>query len=411
MKRIILFIFFISIILCCSFMFIFVSQNEENKRIIKFSSWGSQSEINIVNSLILEFEKQNKNLKIEFMHFPQNYFQKIHMLFASNLEPDIIFINNQNINLYINAGLLEDLSKYFPNADEIFYESSLDCFRKNDKLYAIPRDISNLVVYYNKDLFKERGVKIPSKIKTLDELKILSEILATNDVYGINFEEDMLYWQYYLAANGGGILSDDKKSIIINSKQSIDALNFYADLVNKYHIAPSKAQIGSMTTAQMFINGKLAMYLGGRWMVPKFRETISFDWDILEFPSNTKNKLYIDASGWAVSRKSKNKADAIKLIEYMSSKQTIDKFAEIGLIIPARKDSAQSEIFLDSNKPPKNAIAFIEMLKYSKPTPVNENYNNINDILKEKTQSLFSGEKRAEDIFDAKTIKKLESML
>lgn len=410
MKKNILYIILTILFISISFSFLSSSFSKRNGNIIKFSSWGSQSETKILNSVIKEFEKENPEIKIKFLHFPQNYFQKIHILFASDLAPDVIFINNQNIQLYIQAGLLENLESEFPNADKIFYKTALDCFKKNNQLYAIPRDISNLVIYYNKDIFKKLGIKIPEKINNLDELKTLTEKLTTKENFGINFEEDSLFWSYYLAANGGGIISDDKKSIIIGSKQSIDALNLYSDFVNKYHIAPSKSQIGSMTTAQMFINGKLAMYLGGRWMVPKFRETIKFDWDVIEFPSNNENKLYIDASGWAVSKKSKNKEIAIQFIKYLSSKKNIDKFTEIGLIIPARKDSAEGKYFLD-NKNPKNAKAFLEMLKYSKPTPATENYNYINDILKEKTQSIFLGEKRAEKVFDYKTINKLESKL
>ena len=410
MKKILLYIVSTLILVMLPFSFFFSKSNLGDKNIIKFSSWGSPSEIKLLKSIIQNFEKENPEIKIKLLHFPQNYFQKIHILFASDLAPDVIFINNQNIQLYIQAGLLENLESEFPNADKIFYKTALDCFKKNNKLYAIPRDISNLVIYYNKDIFKKLGIKIPEKINNLHELKTLTEKLTTKENFGINFEEDSLYWSYYLAANGGGILSDDKKSIIINSKQSIEALNLYSDFVNKYHISPSKSQIGSMTTAQMFINGKLAMYLGGRWMVPKFRETIKFDWDVIEFPSNDENKLYIDASGWAVSKKSKNKAYAIKFIQYLSSKQNIDKFTEIGLIIPARKDSSEGKYFLD-NKSPKNAKAFLEMLEYTKPTPVNENYNYINDILREKTQSIFSGEKKAEEVFDYKTINKLESKL
>lgn len=411
MKKIILYVSLISVFFAFLYILLFNNIESENKKIIRFSSWGSQSEVQIIKSVINEYEKNNKDIKIEFLHFPQNYFQKLHMLFASGLEPDIIFINNQNINLYINAKLLEDLTSNFKNADNIFYKSALDCFKNDNKLYAIPRDISNLVIYYNKDFFEDMGINPPAKIKDLNELTQLARKLTTKEVFGINFEEDPLYWLYFLAANGGGIISDDKSSIIINSPESLNALNIYSSYINQYHIAPSKAQIASMTTAQMFINKKLAMYLGGRWMVPKFRETISFNWDIMEFPSNSQNKLYIDASGWAISKKSKNKNEAIKFIKYLSSKETIDKFTEIGLIIPARIDSSQSEIFLNKELRPKNAKAFINTLKYSKPTPVNENYHNINDILKEKTQSIFLGKRKAEEIFDEKTIKELESML
>lgn len=368
---------------------------------ITFASWGSQSEVIVINEVIKDFESKN-NIKVNFLHIPQNYFQKIHLLFASNLEPDVLFINNQNIQLYIKAGLLEDLSKYFSNADSDYYSESLNCFRKDGNLYAIPRDISNLVLYYNKDILNKQNLKINS----IQELIKVSVMTTTKDNWGINYEEDPLFWVYYLASNGGGVLSDDKKSVIINKKESIEALNLYSDLINKYHVAPNKAEIGCMTTAQMFINGKLAMYLGGRWLMPKFNETINFNWGVTEFPANEQNKVYIDSSGWAISKKSKNKEKAVELVRFLASKESTDKFVQSGLIVPARKDSARN--FMQQNEKNK---PFIQMLKNAKPTPVNENYSKINDILKEKSQIIFNSGVKAENVFDSKTVNKLESLL
>ncbi len=411
MRKLITFIIIFIIIFVLSWH-IFINNNKsiEKKEVIRFSTWGSQSEKEVLSSTIENFETENPNIKIEILHIPQNYFQKLHLLFASGLEPDVIFINNQNIQLYINAGLLEDLLPYFSNTNDIFFAQALDCFKQNNSLYAIPRDISNLVIYYNKDIFKQNNIKFPTKFNSIYELKETAAKLSTKQHFGINFEENPLFWSYYLAANGGGIISDDKKSIIINSEKSIESLDLYSNMI-KEHIAPSKAEIGSMTTAQMFINGKLAMYLSGRWMVPKFRETLNFDWDIIEFPTNEKNKVYIDASGWALSKNSKHKEASIRFIKYLSSKETIDKFTQSGLIVPARKDSAYNGSFLNKELYPHNSIAYIEMLKNSKPTPVVENYNSINDIITEKTQTVFSGEKKASAIFDKKTLNKLESLL
>lgn len=412
MKKVIIYIviFIISLYILFSAIFINQQQNTDKKEVIRFSTWGSQSEKEILTSIIADFEQENPNIKIELLHIPQNYFQKIHLLFASGLEPDVVFINNQNIQMYINANLLEDLSPFFPQANKMFFNESLNCFKNENKLYAIPRDISNLVIYYNKDIFDKKNIPIPIKISNIYELKELAKKLSDKKVFGINFEEDSLFWRYYLASNGGGIISDDKKNIIINSEKSIKALDLYTKMIQE-HIAPSKSEIGSMTTAQMFINGKLAMYLSGRWMVPKFRETLTFDWDIIEFPSNETNKLYIDASGWALTKNAKNKENSIKLIKYLSSKESINKFTKSGLIVPARIDSAYSNIFLDSNTKPKNSIAYLNMLKNSKPTPVNENYSSINDIINEQAQTIFSREKNASDAYDNKIIKKLESLL
>ena len=386
--------------------------NFSNKpTVIKFSSWGSNTEVLLINDVIKKFEEQHPDIKIEFIHIPQNYFQKIHLLFASSLEPDIIFINNQYIPMYIKAGLIEDLTPYFENIDNIYYNEALKCFRYNNALYAIPRDISNLVIYYNKDIFKEKNIKIKGDLKSIYELKALAEKVTTDKYFGVNTEENSLYWLSFLASNGGGALSDDLKSVIINHPESLQALNLYSDFSNKYHISPTKSQIGSMTTAQMFINRKLAMYIGGSWMVPKFRETITFDWDVMPFPSSIQNKIYIDSSGWAMSKKSKNKDKALIFLKYLSDKNSIDIIAKSGLIIPARMDSAKDLISDRKNLKPANSKIFISVIAKSKPTPVNENYPYINDILNEKSLNIFTSGHDAKDVFDFNTIKKLESYL
>ena len=313
--------------------------------------------------------------------------------------------------MYIKANLLEDLTPYFKNEKKLFYNEAVKCFEQDNKLYAIPRDISNIVVYINKDIFKRYGINPKTEIKNISELKQLAQKLTTKNFYGINTEEDPLFWLNFLASNGGGALSDDAKNVIINQSKSIEALNLYADFSNKYHISPTKAEIGSMTTAQMFINKKLAMYMGGRWMVPKFRELIDFDWDIIAFPSNELNKTYIDSSGWALAKNSKNKENAIKFIRYISSQKSIEKLAQSGLIIPANKLSAEKYISNEKNQKPFNGKIFLSSVKNSKPTPVNENYEEINAILKEKSQSILNGSMTTETAFDEKTIKKIKSLL
>ncbi len=408
MKKIVFLLLFLFIFLLIIFHS-YKNKNIENKITIKFSSWGSQSETIIINKLIKKYENDNPNIKIDFIHIPQNYFQKIQLLFASNLEPDVIFINNQNIKMYIKADMLEDLTSYIKK--ELYFNEALNCFKYNDKIYAIPRDISTLVIYYNKDMLKNAGINPNKDIKDIFSLKDSAIKLTNKNHFGINFEEDVLYWSYYLASNGGGIFSDDIKKLIITKPESIEALQLYTDLVNKYHAAPTKAEIGSMTTAQMFINKKIAIYLGGRWMTPKFRETINFDWDIINFPTTDNNKVYIDSSGWAVSKKSKNKAEAIKFIQFLSNDESLKEISKTGLIIPAKIKVAKYLIENDKNKKPTHSYLFIEMLSKTKPTPVNENYKIINDIIKESTEPLFNGKKDIKNAFNKKTVKKLESQI
>lgn len=367
------------ILLLCLFLLCGCS-NKTKQTTIEYASWGSKSEIDILRPILADFEKENPDIKVDFMHIPQNYFQKIHLLFASNTAPDVIFINNQYLPIYANAGLLEELSQ-----SDKFYPKTLKALSWKGKLYAIPRDVSNLVVFYNKNIFDEKHVAYPKNNWTLNEYLETAKKLTSSNIFGTSFDENPLFYLPYIMSNGGGILPDK-----INTKETQDSINFYADLRKKYHVAPLKSESASETMGQMFLQGKLAMYVSGRWMVPKLREDADFDWDIVKFPSGNSGSIVpLDASGWAVSKSSKHKAEAKKLINYLSSKENSEKFATSGLIVPARKDAANSKYFLDG-KNPKNSQIFLEIIETSQPTPVTVNYNEILDNLKQSTEKKFN---------------------
>lgn len=363
-------------------------KQNEGKTVIQYASWGSKSEVDILKPLLVEFERENPDLKVEFMHIPQNYFQKIHILFASNTAPDVIFINNLYLPLYANAGVLENLDDYGINQND-FYQKSLEALSWKGKLYAVPRDVSNLVIYYNKEIFKSANLSYPKENWTMDEFLHIAKILTKRpNVFGISFEEDSLFYLPYLMSEGGGILSDDLSREIIEDKNSQNGLKLYADLRKKYHVAPTKSESASATMAQMFLQGKLAMHLSGRWLVPKYREEAVFEWDIVPFPKGASGSIVpLDVSGWAISKNSKHKQDAFRLIKFLSSKTSIEKLAESGLIVPARKDCAK---VIQNDKNPKNSHVFIDVIQTSKPTPVSVDYNVLNDKLKEKNERLFN---------------------
>lgn len=381
-------VFILLIFILCLFLGFCLGKKPDSDVHIQFATWGSESEINILKPMLEDFEKQNNGIKVDLMHIPQNYFQKIHLLFASNTAPDVIFINNLYLPLYANAGVLEDLTGYGEFEYDKYFPKSLEAMKFKGKIYALPRDVSNLVFFYNRDLFKKQGVSYPTKNWTLEDLLNKAQKLTTKETFGISFEEKPLYYLPYMLYYGGWGVNDTAnyfKEDVLDKPENKKGLEFYADLRRKYHVAPRKEEIGSATMAQMFLQGKVGMYLSGRWMVPKFRQEAKFDWDVVEFPKT----MFMDSSGWAVSRTSKHKPEAVKLIKFLASEDNSQKFAKSGLIVPARIDSAYSKSFLDGQKP-NNAQAFLNTAKNSVPTPVTVNYNEILDDLNSKTEYVFN---------------------
>lgn len=330
--------------------------SKQTQETLNFTSWGSVTEVKILKQIISDFEKENPNVKVNFIHTPQNYFQKLHLLFASNSAPDVVFINNLYLPIY--ATQLEDLSNLFNQKD--FYPQALESLSYNGKQLAIPRDISNLILYINTD-------KIDTKTyANIEELLLTAQKSTTKDSWGIGIEEDIYFIQPYLAYFGE-IFNEN-----LDYKSS-KGINFYTNLRNKYKVAPINSQIGSSTLAQMFLEQKIAIYLSGRWMYPQIKEKATFNWEITSFPKGIA-KFPCDASGWAISKKSKNKEVAIKFVQYLSNENSSEYFAQTGLIVPARVKA--SEIL---NNTEHNEKVFLDIIPESKNTFVPINYKKLTD--------------------------------
>ena len=98
-------------------------------------------------------------------------------------------------------------------------------------------------------------------------------------------------------------------------------------------------------------------------MYPKISEKADFDWDVITF----SGVVPLDASGWAVSKDSRHKIAAEKLVKFLAAKENIEYFNSTGLIVPARVDVK-----------PDNKV-FIDAIAKSKPIKIGKDYKKIAD--------------------------------
>ena len=192
---------------------------------------------------------------------------------------------------------------------------------------------------------------------TLDDFLEIAQNVTKEGIFGVSFEEDVYWALPYLQAFNENLLEE----------KDFEGLKFYKDLRDKYKVAPAKSQVGSSTLAQMFLDGKIAMYLSGRWMYPKIKEKANFNWTIVNFPGN--KGVPCDTSGWAISKNSKHKESAKKFVQYLASEKSSEYFTQTGLIVPARIKTSN----LIEEK------VFIDAIKTSSKTPVNKEYKKLTD--------------------------------
>jgi multiple sugar transport system substrate-binding protein len=385
---------------------------------LTFATWGSVDEIALLKPMLADFTAKTGK-EVELVHIPESYFQKLPILFASRQAPDVLFLNNMTVPAYADSGALLPLDERLdasPALDQSeYYAQGLEAMRWKGKLYAMPRDLSNLVVYVNRDMFEKAGVPLPRKDWTMRQMLDVAGRLSTGTGqerrFGISFDKRPLFWLPYLWSEGGDLFDPGFTRSTLAEPQAIEAMQFYANLAHRHHVAPREVDTGNAPMAQLFAQGRLAMFVSGRWSVPGFRKSLKFDWDVLPFPAGTAGSIVdVDASGWAISAQSERPEDAWKLIEHLAGKEASTAFSEGGLIVPARRDVAEAPGFLGAGMAPRSSRTFLDALATGRPTRTPPNWGEVTTVLDLELGPLWRGEASASQVLP-KAARRIDELL
>jgi ABC-type glycerol-3-phosphate transport system substrate-binding protein len=385
---------------------------------IRFMYWGDTSEIAIIKTMIAKFEKETGyTVKAERAPAGPSYMEKVLTEFAGGSAPDVLFVEVNNFKQFAQKGVLEDLTPYIAKETTLkttdFYDSIIDRFTLDGQLFVLPRDIAPIsVVYYNKTMFDEAGLKYPKDNWTWNDMLAMAKKLVKKDANGMTtqygYVDDWPIWEAFVYSNGGSMVDNikDPKKCIMDKKAVYEAIQFRADLINKWGVTPSPSEMtamGGMGTADMFVSGRVAMFFSGLWKTPLFRQQIkNFDWDITNFPmsnSDTAVRAYpTGGSGYAVIKSSKNKEAAWKLVTYLAGVEGQKMIAGTGLSQPAMKKIAESPAFLDGQAP-KNKKILLDAVNYVRYTPLMPEWEEINvSMIAPAFDRIWNGKDKAKDV-------------
>lgn len=372
---------------------------------------------------ISEFERIHPTIHVELIHSPENYFQKLHILIASDLTPDVMAVNSLYFPVYASRDIFRDLGPFLESdptlSPQDFYPQALQTFQWQTQQKALPRDVSNLVMYYNRDLFDQASIAPPSAHWTWQECLEKAQALTQLNPpagelprFGLSFYGNPpLFWLPFVWSWGGDVFDDTFSQIRVAEPAATEGLRFYQSLRTYAHVAPRQEESGGTSMSQLFIQQRIAMMVNGRWMVPALREQAHFRWEVAPFPAGpVGSRVGIDSSGYAMAAETKHPKEAWQLIAFLLSRASLEAFTRSGLIIPARPDVANSPTFLEPGKPPQNSHVFLDAIATGVPTHTPPRWNEISESLMLALEPVWAGTKTPEEAL-APLQKSLETKL
>ncbi|QYO77636.1 ABC transporter substrate-binding protein [Devosia salina] len=351
---------------------------------------------------IAAFEAQHPDINVEYETAAfGDYFTKLQTLVASRSLPDTFELNYENFVTYAERNALLDLNPLI-EADEgfdvgIYNPTALSAFALDGKQYGLVESFSNVVLYYNKDLFDAAGVDYPTADWTWEDELAAAQALTKADAGVWGTFSPIQFWEFYktIAQNGGAVLNADKTEVTLASPENIEALTWMVDKVNTYKVTPSDAEMGGQSPEDLFKAGKIAMLRTGIWMLGAFADA-PFAWDIALEPGKTQKAHHFFANGVAVSAQTQNAEAAYEWIKFLTaSKEAVEIRIAAGWELPAVTDEAALEGYLAQPTPESREVVF-EALDTAVVPPVIGNWNQLTDAVGKELDEAKLGRKTPE---------------
>jgi multiple sugar transport system substrate-binding protein len=341
----------------------------------------------------MEGEGKNIRAKFELIPYDQQVSKFMAALAAENA-PDIYSLDLVQYPYFISSNInafrdVTEEAKALPYFEEL-PQQMLALGMREGRIYALPASIDLSSLIWNKDLFKEAGLNPDEGPATWNELVKYGEKL-TKDLDGDGVTDQwgfalaggtggayMFYFLPFIWGNGGDMLSNDGTEILFNSSQTIEAVQFWKDLVYKYKIAPkSSINWSSADRYNAFVAGKLAMFLGGNFNILELeKDAPNLHYGITFIPKPESGQFSSFAGGdlIGITTQSKYPEAAWEFIKfYLSGENQIEVLAKQG-VLPINPVLYDNEYF----KTRPHYMEFAKFLSVAR-APYSVKYNELYD--------------------------------
>ncbi|QAY72391.1 extracellular solute-binding protein [Agromyces protaetiae] len=285
--------------------------------------------LDLVKADIAHFEELNPGVKVDMDVVPFDTLQSVLVpQLRSDSGPDV-FIYDPGpgfAGALADAGLLYDLTDAFADNDWQTYQFAIDQVTFDGKIVGVPNEIEELGVFYNKDLFAEHGLEVPTSI---DELEDASKSLLDDDIVPFAFGAlDQWNGSHSFSMSLSSELGGDAVAAIVDGTQPIDTPETVATVERTFQeflpFYPEFPTALSYDDAlSMFYAGEAAMLPTGTWMVQDLSANADFEVGFFPYPATERQAIFSAGlgSGTFVSANTKKPELAVKFLDYLQSEE------------------------------------------------------------------------------------------
>ena len=310
--------------------------NSNGKVTLQATVWLGADELKAMQTLVKQFTRANPKIDVQFINIVNGGpygSTKLQQMIAGGTPPDLMMLNSgQFESLAARKALapVDDLVSRDKVPVHDYWPQAVTGCTYQGHMYALPKDMSNVLIYLNKELFANAKVALPKADWSWSDYESAAKELTAKlnaggkvTKWGTVLNNTSWNWSPFVWTNGGEVYTG--KKCMMTSPKTVEGLDFFFGLRTKDKAAPGPGALASFGSQaaenDAFIGGVIGFGLYGPWLRPGLVTTKKVDWTIRPVPHGPQGQapvvpIYTDM--WAMSASSSHQDEAWTLLKWLA---------------------------------------------------------------------------------------------
>lgn len=292
----------------------------------------------IVDGIVADFEKENPDINVNAIYAGNYNDARVKALAAlqSGEPAQLSVMFSIDVHELRNLDAIEAFDDLISTDEErqwldSFYPALMENGKADGKTWGVPFQRSTIVMYYNKDAFREAGLDPETPPTTWEEFAEVGKALKKMDDGGsVERWGAMIpstgyqYWMFgaLTKQNGEVLMNQAGNETYFDKPGVVEALNYWKDLGSKHKVMP-EGVIERGTLRQNFLEEKTAIMWHSTGNLTTVKENAKFDFGVAKLPGQKELGSPTGGGNFYIFKNStpEEKAAALKLVKFMTSAQ------------------------------------------------------------------------------------------
>ena len=367
----------------------------------------------IVDGFAADFERENPGIKLKPIYSGsyQESITKALTAVKSGEPPVTSILLSTDMYTLIDEDAIVPFDDLVKSADDrawlkSFYPAFMENSQTGGKTWGIPFQRSTIVLYYNKEMFKEAGLDPNKPPGTWREMADYAQKLTKRDAtgkvtqWGVQIPSSGFpYWLFQALAieNGVNLMNAAGTETFYDKPEVIEALQYWVDLVKKHKVHP-EGIVEWGTTPKDFFEKKVAMVWTTTGNLTNVKNNAKFDFGVAMLPANKQRGSPTGGGNFYIFTKTTpaQREAAFKFIKWVTTPQRAAQWGIDTGYVAVRADAWDTPVMKQYVAGFPAAAVARDQLPYAKAELSTHDNQRVTKALNDGLQAALTGTKTPE---------------